>query len=216
MYAQATHMAASEEEAKVGTIHTRRQTRRAGPCRRGDQQQSRAGTAARSTGTRCRGGGQPQRGGVGRSGVEVLENVSRKERNVRVDSRSVDREKAREGRAEKGRTGTGWKWDETSQANECNCVLCHQNLAESGRGTVLYNRLQDAQSISPAPRVAKFKPGNGVSRTEIHRGSREATASHSEPLGKGGRQDGVAQWVPCCRYVSLGTGPMVIEDLRLR
>lgn len=61
---------------------------------------------------------------------------------------------------------------------------------------------------SRSPQVAKFKPGNGESRTEIHRGSREATA-RERGEGKGGRQDGVAQWVPCCRYVSLGTGPMV-------
>lgn len=80
--------------------------------------------------------------------------------------------------------------------------LCHQHSQRAGRGTI------DYRMSSRSPQVAKFKTGNGVSRTEIHRGSREATASK----GKGGRQHGEAQWVPCCRYVSLGIGPMVIED----
>jgi hypothetical protein len=47
-------------------------------------------------------------------------------RSVSVDSRPVGREKAREGRTEKGRDGDfrrGRKWDETGQANESNCVL---------------------------------------------------------------------------------------------
>ena len=64
----------------------------------------------------------------------------------------------REGRSEKGRMGTGWKWDETSQANECNCVLPVEWRAlppAFRRMRQRYNnsRLQDGQSISPGSQV---------------------------------------------------------------
>lgn len=74
---------------------------------------------------------------------------------------------------------------------------------------VLYNRLQDVQAISPAPQVAKFKTGHGVSRTEIHRGSREATASHRE---KGA---GTTAWPNGCRAAGTfhwGLVPWSLKD----
>lgn len=111
-----------------------------------------------------------------------------------------------QGREGLKRDGWGRDGNGTRRAKQMNVIvccwlnegLCHQHSQRAGRGTI------DYRMSSRSPQVAKFKTGNGVSRTEIHRGSREATASRGKgaPATRRGPMGAVLQvrftgyWVP--------------------